>query len=131
MGPHALTAVIACTALFGALLVALPEATRQAFAWLLYGDAARMAAWPDEARAYVTLLHGVLGAVMIGWAVALAWLRRQPHAVAFSVGVWFVVDTAWSAAMGAWPNVALNSGFGLAYALALSLAWPRGAAAPR
>jgi hypothetical protein len=125
-----MTAVAGFTAAFGALTVAAPGPTRAAFGWTMFGEPGRIASWGAEAAAYATLLHGVLGAVMLGWGLLMALLCRavaqariEPawgwRAIALSVGVWFVVDQAHSVALGAWPNVALNSGFGLLFGLAL------------
>lgn len=128
-----LVAAVAGTAIFGATMVLAPALTRRGFALLLYGDAAHIDGFGPDAAAYVTLLHGVLGAVMLGWAIALLALLRgrwrvapgQARAVvALSVGGWFVVDTAFSASVGAWPNVALNSVFGALFAAGLLLARP-------
>jgi hypothetical protein len=128
-----LVAAAAGTAVFGATLVLAPALTRQGFGLLMHCDAARIDGFGPEAVAYVTLLHGVLGAVMFGWAIALlALLRgrwrvepaRARAIVALSVGGWYVVDTAFSASVGAWPNVALNSVFGALFAAGLLLARP-------
>lgn len=126
-----LVAAVLGTALFGASLVLLPGLARQGFSLLMYGASGRIDGFGADAVAYVALLHGVLGAVMLGWALALlALLRRRWRApaagawriVALSVGSWFVVDTLFSASVGAWPNVALNSAFGALFAAGLALA---------
>jgi hypothetical protein len=114
----------ACLAavVFGAAMLVLPGATRAGFGWLLLGDAAAMDAWPAAARGYVTLLHGVLGAVMVGWGVGLLLSLRGAPAwtvVAVSVAAWFVPDCLHTVAQGAWPNLVLNGAFGAAFALAL------------
>lgn len=134
-GDRVLLGAVGATALFGAAMLVLPGPTRALFGWMLYGDAARLDGFGPPARAYVTLLHGVLGAVMVGWAVALWGLLHGPgwsavgpgwRGVAVSVGVWYGLDTAFSAAVGAWPNVVLNSFFAVAFAAGLAAA--RGAA---
>ena len=133
-----LVGAVVGTLLFGATLVLAPALTRQGFGLLLYGDVARIDGFGAAAVVYVTLLHGVLGAVMIGWALALLALLRGPWraapaqaqaVIAVSVGLWFVVDSAFSAAVGAWPNVALNAAFGALFAVGLALARARGGTA--
>jgi hypothetical protein len=108
------------TLAFGAALLLLPAGARAGFSLLLFGDAAAIAGWPEPARGYVTLLHGVLGAVMVGWALALLLVLRggvsARQVVAASVAAWFVPDTLFSALVGAWPNVALNTVFALLFA---------------
>jgi hypothetical protein len=123
-----LVAVTAGTALFGALMVLAPALTRRGFSLLMHGQPGRIDSWPPEAVAYITLLHGVLGAVMVGWAVALLGVLRGPWRpaprqgwgiVAASVGSWFVIDVSFSAALGAWPNVMLNLAFGVLFGAGL------------
>jgi hypothetical protein len=117
-----LQAICLGTVLFGAAMVLLPAATRAAFGWLVLGDPAAMDAWPEAPRHYATLLHGVLGTVMVGWGVGLLLALRGAGAwtvVAVSVASWCLPDTVFSMAMGAWPNVALNAAFAVAFALGL------------
>jgi hypothetical protein len=111
----------------GAAMLLLPAPTRAALGWLLLGDAAAMDTWPAAARGHATLLHGVLGAVMVGWGVGLLLAWRGVRAwtvVAASVGCWLVPDCLYTLAVGAWPNLLLNAAFGLTFALALWLARP-------
>jgi hypothetical protein len=128
-----LVAAVVGTALFGALLVFSPPLARAVFGLVLYGDAQRLGTFGEEALSYITLLHGVLGAVMIGWAAALFVLLRgrwrvAPRiawsVVALSVGSWFVIDTLFSLAVGAWPNALLNAGFAGLFAAGLWRARP-------
>jgi hypothetical protein len=119
------------TVVFGAVMFLLPAATRASFAWLVLGGPAAMDTWPAAARDYVTFLHGVLGAVMVGWGVGLLLALRGAGAwtvVAVSVASWCVPDAVFSMAMGAWPNVALNAAFAVAFALGL---WRARSPAPR
>jgi hypothetical protein len=121
-------AVLAGTAGFGALMMLAPGLTLQGYGWLMFGQPQRIFGFGADAVAYITLLHGVLGAVMVGWALALwgTWRGRWSAwtVVATSVTVWFVIDTVFSAAVGAWPNVALNLVFGALFAAGLWLARP-------
>ncbi len=122
-----LQAICLDTVLFGAAMLLLPAATRAGFGWLVLGSPAAMDAWPAAARDYATLLHGVLGAVMVGWGTGLLLALRGASAwtvVAASVACWCVPDTLWSMAQGAWPNVVLNAAFAAAYALGLWRARP-------
>jgi hypothetical protein len=123
-----LLAAIGANAALGAGIVLAPALARQGFSLMIFGDAGQIDAFAPDARAYVTLVHGVMGAVMIAWSVALASLLRgrwrtdgatARGIVARSIGVWFVVDSLHSALAGAWPNVALNCGFAALFALAL------------
>lgn len=132
-GLRALQAVCLGTLAFGVMLWAAPPAARALFALLMYGDPAAMDAWPPEVRHYVTLQHAVLGALMTGWAVALLLVLRCPAVpartvIGVSVAAWYVPDVLLSGLLGVWPNVALNTGFALLFALALWLGRRRPAA---
>jgi hypothetical protein len=129
-----LAAVLLGTALFGAVLMLAPRFTRQGFGLLMFNNAQHINSFAPEAVAYISLVHGVLGAVMVGWALAmlgvLVWLwslapRWAWRVVALSVGGWLVVDTTFSLSVGAWQNALLNSGFGAFFALGLFCARPR------
>ena len=72
---------------------------------------------PAPAAAYIRFMHGVLGAVMLGWMASVLTLVRGPflagkrcawNAVAVSLSVWFLTDTGHSIWHSVWGNVALN-----------------------
>jgi hypothetical protein len=101
---------------------------------LMFGDAGRIFTFAPEALGYVTLLTGVLGAVMVGWALGLLALLRWCWAdaplacwrvTAVSLGSWFVVDTLFSLAVGGWQNAVLNLSFAVLYGAGLWWAYPR------
>ncbi len=129
-----LQAACAGTMAFGAVLLLAPGVARSGFSLLMFGDAGVVDAWPAAARDYATLLHGVIGAVMLGWGLALWLLIRGPvdarrgwRIVAWSVAAWYVPDTLFSLAVDAAPNAALNTVFVLLYAAGLWAARPRDA----
>jgi hypothetical protein len=116
------------TIAFGLALVAMPELARQGFGLLMFGEAGALAGFGPGVQPYLTLAHGVMGSVMVGWGLAL-WLtlqglfrRGERHGwdlfVVSLVG-WFVPDTTASLWTGLWPNAVLNTVFGLAFALPL------------
>lgn len=115
--------------LFGALLFLAPSLTRQLFGLLLYGARGRLDTFSAEALAYVTLTHGVLGALMFGWGMTLLMLvlgpfrRRSAEAwrmLVVGLLAWFVPDTLYSLGCGFWQNAVLNLSFGLLFAPALA-----------
>jgi hypothetical protein len=82
-----------------------------------------------EALEYTTFIFGVLGAVIIGWMVLTFVVARGPlrrrepwawTAVAASIGVWFVVDTGFSLAVGQVEHAVFNFGFLVPIAVALA-----------
>ncbi len=104
-------------ATFGAVLVVIPALGRQVFGLLLFSSPSGIEALGASATPYITLVHGVLGAVMVGWAITLLSIAIGPLgrgswdgwlAIAVSLSEWFVADTAFSLWTGFWPNAALN-----------------------
>ncbi|HXH55670.1 hypothetical protein [Iamia sp.] len=72
---------------------------------------------PDRAVDHVLLVYGVLGAVILGWAVLMVLLAVGPLArrerwawwtVVASTSAWLVVDTAMSMARGYVGHAAFN-----------------------
>lgn len=115
--------------LFGLSLIVAPEFTRRFFGLLLYSSSESLATFGVPAVAYLTLLHGVLGAVMVGWAVALLFVLLGPFrhfskrgwlAMVVSLLAWFVPDTALSLWSGFWQNAALNLVFAVLFAIPLA-----------
>lgn len=115
-------------ALFGLSLVLFPSAARQAFSWMLYADPARIDGFGAEAVRYVSLVHAVIGGVLVGWGAALFLLVRSLLArgsrlawnvIALSVGLWFVPDTLYSLLSGYWQNAVLNALFLASFAVPL------------
>jgi hypothetical protein len=113
----------------GACLVFLPGFARNLFGVLYYGSATALDDFPDEAVRYITLAHGVLGAVMISWGVAFAFVllgpfrQAQPNAwwtFSVSLATWFVVDSGFSLWTGFWQNAVLNAVIALFFLPALA-----------
>jgi hypothetical protein len=134
---HLLPLKAACvaTVLFGAGLLLAPGPGRALFSLILYGDSGRIDTWPPEVRHYVTLVHGILGAVMLGWALLMLGVldagrsvrsggpaRPAWWLVGASVGAWYLADTSFSLVMGAWQNALLNTGFAALFALGVAVA---------
>jgi hypothetical protein len=125
---HWLSAASAGVVFFGLVLVLAPGLARQGFAWLVYAAPARIDGFGAEAVRYIGLAHAVIGAVMVGWGVAMWLVTRQLLArglrvgwtlLALSLAAWFVPDTVYSLASGYWPNAVLNSVFAVTFAVPL------------
>ena len=69
---HWLLASSAGVALFGLLLVLAPAVARQGFSLLVYASADQLDAFGIEQVRYLSLVHAVLGSVMVGGGVG-AW----------------------------------------------------------
>jgi hypothetical protein len=107
--------VVAGLALLSLVLVVWPTGGARAFSLLVYQRAEFPDDFSPEARAYIRLVHAVLGAVMAAWFVTLfaiapcaARERALARALAGAVLVWFVPDTAYSLLSGFWENALLN-----------------------
>jgi len=123
-----LVAVSLGVMLFGAVLVLAPALSRQLFGLLLYGSTSGLDNFGKDALAYVSLTHGVLGAVMFGWGMTLVFVLLGPfrrgsaqawRTLVASLLAWFVPDTVVSLSTGFWQNAALNTVFALLFAPAL------------
>lgn len=111
--------VILIVMLFGASMVATPDVIRQFFGLLIYSaPGAIEAGFGVEANAYITLVHGVLGTVMLAWGVAMMIALTGPFArgqregwvlIAVPLMVWYLVDTGFSLYIGFWRNAVLNT----------------------
>ena len=108
-----------------ALVVAAAPAT-EVFTALFFGDTGPV---PEGAASdYLAFVHQVLGAVLVGWAVALGWLarglrRRDPdawRATVASLATWYLLDTTASLVAGFPENALLNTALGLVLAIPLA-----------
>ena len=113
---------------FGLFLVVAPALSRQGFSLMVYSSADRIGGFGSAAADYIELAHAVMGAVMVGWGVALLLVLRGPMRrniregaliYAVSLGCWFVPDTIFSLASGFWQNAILNLSFALLFAIPL------------
>lgn len=110
----------ALTGAFGAMLMLAPVLTKTLFSLILFGDQHVLQGWGELPAKYLTLLHGVLGAVIFGWSAALFALlqgtfqtRSRSAWTTFVVCLlaWFVPDTAFSLVIGFWQNALFNCAF--------------------
>ena len=124
-----LLVVIVGVMLFGMTMVLSPNLIRRFFSLLIYASANSIEShFGGSAVAYITLVHGVLGAVMFGWGVSLLLVLLGPFRrgsregwliLSVSVAVWFVPDTLFSLWTGFWQNAVLNLGLALLFAIPL------------
>jgi hypothetical protein len=125
---HLLIGVIAFVGLYGiTMVIAAEQVSRNLFGPLGFGldQAGDLTATELD---YVAFVFRVLGAVIVGWMVALAGItvvplrRREPWAwwtVASSMVLWFTVDTGMSIAVGQHSHAAFNLAFLFAMAVPL------------
>lgn len=122
------------TGFFGLSMVLLPDTLQVFFNLLVFGNTWLPAEFGAQAGGYIGFVYGVLGAVLAGWALMIVLALLGPFRrgekegwvmVALPLALWFAVDTTWSLATGYWQNAALNTVFGLAYAVPLAATWRR------
>jgi hypothetical protein len=123
-----LKTVVCAVLLFSAAIMLLPAQTQLLFNLVAFGGVTYPAEIPVSARPYVVFVYRVLGAVMIGWMLAVLALVHIPFrrgepwawwAITLSVGGWFVIDTSASLLSGYPGNALLNLCFGVAFAVPL------------
>jgi hypothetical protein len=121
-------------AVFGLTLVVAPAVGRRIFSLLIYASPTGVADLGASATPYITLVHGVLGAVMFGWMIALLFIVIGPFgrgsreawlAIAVSMTAWLVSDTVFSLWTGFWPNAILNLGIATLFAIPLAATFRR------
>jgi hypothetical protein len=104
---------------YGAVLVVRGSMAAALFDRLGFGPSAA-GLTTDAGTAHLRLVHGVLGAVLIGWMLLLLALARGPlrrrhrwawMAMTTSVTAWFLIDTVFSLAIGATAHATFNLGF--------------------
>lgn len=115
--------------LFGLCFVLIPDIMQDLFDILFFSVSRANESFSAEAVRYISFIYGVLGAVMIGWAVALLFIIIGPfrrgeregwNAVTSSIVIWFVIDTSFSLYSGFVANAVLNSVFFVLFAIPLA-----------
>lgn len=119
---------------FGALIALLSwSPVFSIFNWLVDNTF-----WPGTTpgagvQSYQLWVYGMLGATMVGWGALFVYIILYPFSrkeawawgcIALGVAAWFVIDTAISACVAAYFNVAIN--MLLAILVAIPLLMTRG-----
>lgn len=108
-------------------LIFIPDTMRETFNQL-YLPSDAQTQFSDTAKNFVNLVYGILGAVMIGWAIMLLSTilggfshgeRRAWITLSVSMVIWFVLDSSFSIAMGFPENALFNLVFFILYAIPL------------
>lgn len=124
-----LIAVTIGVMLFGLVMIAAPSLTRQLFSSLVFSSSGHIAAFGDAAVSYIVFVHGVLGAVMFGWGVALLCILLGPFrrgsreawlTLVVSLAAWLIPDTTLSLWSGFWQNAVLNVVLAVLFAVPLA-----------
>lgn len=115
--------------LSGLGMVLAPDLTRRSFGLLILSSADGITSLGGPAVAYITLIHGVLGAVMFGWSVMMLFMvlgpfRRASHeawlTLAVSLAAWLIPDTAFSLWFGFSQNAVLNAVIAVLFSVPLA-----------
>jgi len=109
--------------------IILPNVMHDIFSTLFFSSSKTNTFFSDDARKYIIVVYRVLGAVMVGWSVALLCILSGPfrrgdreawYAIALSIGIWFVLDTGFSFYSGFVANIILNTVFFIFFAVPLT-----------
>ena len=129
-----LLAITILIIIFGILLITLSESAL--FNWL-FNNRTEAIFWPDTPITagmiqFQRWLYGVLGTVMIGWGITMAFILAVPfhrgerwswYSITFSIGSWYFLDTAVSIIYQATFNAVLNTLILLLFLLPLFFTW--------
>lgn len=114
---------------YGFSFILFPDLTQSLFNIIFFGSADASQSFSNEANAYIAFAHGVLGAVMIGWMVALLPILLGPfgqgqrsawNAIAFSLIEWYGIDTVFSLHSGVPANALFNTALLVLFAIPLA-----------
>lgn len=121
---------IAFQAVFGLAMIFLPGVLDKYFWNVIFFSSSKLyQTFTPEITTYIHQVYGVLGAVMVGWSVQMflhvkntftSGDRQAWIAIVLSLGIWFVLDSVLSIAMGYWQNAVLNVGFGSLFVIPLA-----------
>ena len=124
-----LVALVVGLMAFGLSMVLAPAFILRVFSLLIYSSPEHLESFGSTAVAYISLAHAILGAVMLGWGVALLFVvlgafrrgaREGWQIVVVSVTAWLVPDTLFSLWFGFWQNAILNAFIGVLFAIPLA-----------
>jgi len=101
----------------GVSMAVLPETMNRFFSLLFFFIPDHYISFGEPASGYITFAHGMLGSATAGWGIAMLGVlygsfregsRKAWQAIAYSVAVWFTLNTAVSFVYGLWQNAILN-----------------------
>lgn len=111
-----------------AVLLLAPSVGERFFYLVYFQQSVSPVPLPDPAQGYIRFAHGILGAVMAGWMLAIILLARGPfvageryawEAIAWPLSGWYLIDTCFSLAHGVWGNVLLNTALAVLFGVPL------------
>ena len=121
-------AAAAVVLVLSAVLMLAPSLGEAFFYLVYFQQPASPVAVPAEIQGYLRFANGIIGAVMAGWMLVIIMLARGPfragercawNSIAWPWLGWYVIDTTFSIAHGAWGNVLLNTGTALMFGVPL------------
>jgi hypothetical protein len=126
--------------LFGSAFIFLQDLMQGLFNWI-FSPTVDSRRYTPEAVTSLKFAYGVLGAVMIGWAINLLMVlfgafrrseREGWNGIALSMVIWYVVDTTFSLVSGFFGNAILNTLLFVMFAVPLAATYRHfhGAAKP-
>ena len=123
-----LIGVCCAVILYSLALILFPAAMHTLFNTLFYSARDTDGLFSEDGEAYLKLILGVLGAVIIGWMVTLLALvltlfrpgeRPVWNTLTISIIIWFVIDSGFSLYIGVPAHALFNTGFLMLFMLPL------------
>ncbi len=124
-----LNAVTIGVIIFAGSFILLPDTLQSLFNLRLYGTTDSSTLYNERAQDYISFIYTILGAVMVGWMIMILFTLYGPFrrgersgwtAIALSMTVWYVLDTASSLLLGFSFNAILNTVFYILFVIPLA-----------
>ncbi|QLE55896.1 hypothetical protein [Nostoc sp. TCL26-01] len=122
--------IVTCGVIFFSFsLIIAPDFMQIFFDAIFFPASSTHTIFNEVASSYIKFLYGLLGAVMMGWSVALLYILLKPfcrqedeawYAMTASIVVWFIIDSSFSISTGFWQNAVLNMIFLLFFMIPLA-----------
>ncbi|MBD2499015.1 hypothetical protein [Anabaena azotica] len=122
--------IVTCAGiLFSLSLIITPDFMQQYFDAMFASTIPTHNTFGEAEYSYIKFLYGLLGAIMVGWTVALLYILLKPFrrgeiegwfAMTASILVWFTIDSSFSVSSGFWQNAVFNVAFLVFYAIPLA-----------
>ncbi|MEA5619616.1 hypothetical protein VB711_17465 [Cronbergia sp. UHCC 0137] len=116
-------------AIFGLTLIIFPDFMQSFFNGIFFHTSQVQTTFSEAANSYIKFVHGVLGAVMLGWSVIIflvllgSFRRVEGEAwwtITASIFIWLIVDSSFSISTGFWQNAVLNLIFFVCFIIPLA-----------
>jgi hypothetical protein len=115
--------------IYGFSLIVLPNVAKSFFSTMMFSSPDAMGVFDEAANDYITFVHSVLGAVLIGWMLTVLYIvigsfqpgqRHTWNTLAAAIGTWYIIDSGYSLYSGAVAHAIFNTLFLLLFVIPLA-----------